>query len=119
MMKRALSDAAVLAAAALYLCLAGCSSTSVMRSDGIPWSKYLVGGGYQVNYKAPANGTAYFVDEFSRKILQTQSLEQGEKFEISISTIDEATRASFRNAGIDIACARFTLYFVPDKGAEL
>ena len=102
----------------MLLCLAGCSalptsSEGAFTESGIPHSRYLVGGGFSIEYIAPANGTAYWVEETSGKILQTKSMNSGDKAEFGGGSLDpEQIKQAL---GIDIKDTKFTLYFVPEK----
>ena len=107
------------ACVSMLLCLAGCSSLSTssecpFTKNGIPHSRYLVGGGFSIEYIAPANGTAYWVEETTGKILQTKSLNAGDKAEFSGSDPDSVKQA----LGIDFKDTKFTLYFVPIEAGE-
>ena len=107
------------ACVSVLLCLAGCSALSTssqgpFTKNGIPHSRYLVGGGYAIEYVAPADGTAYWVEETTQKILQTQSLNAGDKFEFTASDTDSVKEA----LGIDFKDTKFTLYFVPVEAPE-
>ena len=107
------------ACVSVLLCLAGCSGLSTSSAgpftrNGIPHSRYLVGGGFSIEYIAPANGTAYWVEETTRKILQTKSLNAGDKAEFTGSDPDSVKQA----LGIDFKDTKFTLYFVPIEAPE-
>ena len=84
------------------------------NSDGLPKQKFFVGGGLQIDWIAPVDGTIYLVEENTRKILMTKSLEAGEDFELSVSDMnsDEAKKL----LGVsDISKLNFSLYFIPTK----
>jgi len=105
----------------MLLCLAGCSTLSTssegpFTKNGIPHSRYLVGGGLSIEYIAPANGTAYWVEETTQRILETKSLNSGDKAEFGGGGVDPD---SVKEAlGIDIKDAKFTLYFVPIEAPQ-
>ncbi len=82
--------------------------------EGIPQRKYMVGGGVSVSYRAPADGTLYWVEETGRKIIMTKSLDSGEFFEEYLPLDDEHIQLLFK----DMEKTRFVLYFVPSVSAE-
>lgn len=104
-----------IACVSMLLSLAGCSTLSTsggpFTKNGIPHSRYLVGGGFSVEYIAPADGTAYWVEETTQKILETKSLNSGDKAEFGGASPDPDSVKQI--LGIDIKDAKFTLYFVP------
>ena len=73
----------------LGLFVAGCATQPGVggdgrfSKDGIPHERYLVGGGLNVSYTAPCDGTAYLVDASSKKYVSTESLKAGKDFEFS------------------------------------
>ena len=99
---------------ALSLSAAGCyggpSFNKAFNSNGIPKHQYLVGGGFEIEYVAPANGTAYWVEESTQKILETKSVSSGDKAEF---------KGDLRQVlGIDLKDIKLTLYFVPVEAPE-
>ena len=107
----------IAACVCVLLVLAGCSGLSTegpLTKNGIPHSRYLVGGGFSIEYVAPANGTVYWVEETTQKILQTKSVNSGDKAEFSGLDPDSVKQA----LGIDFKDTKFTLYFVPIEAAE-
>ncbi|MCK4628888.1 MAG: hypothetical protein KAT56_07780, partial [Sedimentisphaerales bacterium] len=100
---------------ALSLSAAGCyggpSFNKAFNSNGIPKHQYLVGGGFEIEYVAPANGTAYWVEESTQKILETKSLNSGDKAEFGGGAMDPAQVKQL--LGIDLKDVKFMLYFVP------
>ena len=100
---------------ALSLSAAGCyggpSFNKAFNSNGIPKHQYLVGGGFEIEYVAPANGTAYWVEESTQKILETKSLSSGDKAEFGGIVPEQAKQV----LGIDVKDVKFTLYFLPDS----
>lgn len=99
----------------LVACIAvgagGCSifRMSAFRSDGIPYEKYQVGGGWDIEYKAPAPGTVYLVEARSSKPIETKSLDEGDTYR---QVIDPG-ESRLKDMGIDPTVARFQLYFIP------
>jgi len=102
----------------VILCLGGCgrhirAGESVFAESGIPARQFLVGGGFEIKWVAPSNGTAYWVEETTQKILETRSVKEGEAVEFGGGSPEpEAIKAAL---GIEMADARFTFYFVPSK----
>lgn len=96
--------------------LAGCASSlhqtqGEFTSHGIPARHFLVGGGFEVFYRAPAKGTAYWVEETTAKILQTKSLEEDEDIEVEVQNLEPE---DFKKVvGVDVAKAKLSLYFIP------
>ena len=103
---------------ALSLSAAGCyggpSSNKVFTANDIPVRQYLVGGGFVIEYVAPVNGTAYWVEETTQKILQTKSLNSGDKAEFGGGDPKQLKQV----LGIDFKDIKFTLYFVPVEAPE-
>jgi hypothetical protein len=72
---------------ATILCLVlvtGCYM-SKFSDDGYPnfhADPYIVGGGQQIDFKIPCNGTAMLVDAHSRKVLITKTFKSGDTFSI-------------------------------------
>jgi hypothetical protein len=91
-----------------------CLTSPPFNSDGIPDSKYLVGGGLEIEYTAPSDGTAYWVDETTAKIITTESVAEGDTFDVG----DVDVQQMETTLGIAIHEAKFMLYFVPKKPKE-
>ena len=104
----------VLAAIAV---LTGCQTELVsdtggyFNSKGLPNSKYFVGGGLEIVWDAPQDGTAYLVEETTGKFIMTKSLKADERFDFSPGSVqpDEA-KSVF---GVEMAKLKFSLYFIP------
>ena len=96
-------------AATVTLTTLGCH-TAPAGGDGLPADRFLVGGGYEVTYTAPAAGTLVWAERTTRRVFITRSLEAGETFEESADPTDQTFREVL---GIDPADARLVLYFVP------
>jgi hypothetical protein len=95
----------------LWGTLAGCSSSC--RQWVTPSPRYFAGGGWEIDYVAPAAGTAYLVEQNSHALLLTKSLEAGEHL-----TLDpEPVEALVKRAKCGSGPANPALYFVP-QGAE-
>jgi hypothetical protein len=92
----------------------GCATSGfespVFSESGIPNQRYMVGGGFEIAYKAPSPGTAYVVETRTANIIKTQSLEEGQRFEFDIGAEPEEIEAIL---GIPFSEVRLHLYFVP------
>jgi hypothetical protein len=106
----------VILACCLAFMVGGCSGLegSAFRSDGIPQDKYLVGGGWQIDFTAPSNGTAYLVEMNYRKLLETKSLDEGESYRQNI----DPGESQLKDIGIDSSSARLALFFVPARPCQ-
>ena len=81
-------------------------------SKGLPNRKYLVGGGLDIEWRVPQNGTVYLVEETTGKIVITKSFPADKVFEFNPgSTEPEKTKEIF---GIDMSELKFSLYFIPN-----
>ena len=89
--------------------------TDVFDHDGIPDSRFLVGGGYFIIYRADVQGELFLVDETSERLLATVSLQPGEDHEMIYDIRDEKLAASLDALGIDPKKAEFKLFFVPRR----
>ena len=95
----------------MALSLAGCASSNPdFNHLSVPKKNFLVGGGFNIQYTAPCNGVAYWVEESTHKILETQSLKTNEKCEFNGKP--DVISASL---GISKTLIQLTLYFIPDK----
>ncbi len=74
-------------------------------------AKYLVGGGIDISYIPSVGGTAHWVEETSKKILQTKTLKSGETgtFVLSAQSPEDFEELT----GTKLSEAKFSLYFVP------
>jgi hypothetical protein len=102
----------------LVLCVSalfatGCASfqKTSFGFNGLPQEQYRVGGGFDIEYGAPAEGTFYLVDQSTGKFVITKDVTEGDTFEFSIDSqnIDDETRA----CGVDTRKSKLVLYFVP------
>lgn len=85
-------------------------------NNGLPQKQYYVGGGYIINFQAPADGTAYLVEANLAKIIQTDSLSTGEEYVLEIDPADEEIKNRMIAMGLTPDNPRdmkFELYFVP------
>jgi len=98
----------------LILNLAGCSSLSSSSNreftkKGIPQQKYLIGGGFEISYMPHIAGTAYWVDENTKRILVTETVEAEEA--VIFGQNNDVFEESY---GIPIKDAKLSLYFIPN-----
>jgi hypothetical protein len=101
----------------LVLCVSaffatGCASSqkTSFGFNGLPQEQYRVGGGFDIEYNAPADGTFYLVDQSSGKFVITKDATEGDTFEFSIDSGDMDEAKAF---GIDLEKSKLVLYFVP------
>jgi hypothetical protein len=96
--------------------LAGCTVSSQtdrqFTQRGIPAKEFLVGGGFQINYTAPAEGTVYWVEETTAKILETRSVTDDENVEFKMDVEADEFKQSI---GVEMAKAKMSLYFIPRR----
>jgi hypothetical protein len=99
------------------LVVGGCAESLQKSRDftgtGIPAKEYLVGGGFEIRYTAPADGTSYWVEETHAKVLATKSVTEGDDIEFKVEMEDPNEFAMW--AGIEPAKARLSLYFIPHR----
>lgn len=91
----------------------GSGSARAFDADGIPHERYYVGGGFMVDYTAPAAGTVYWTDNAARKVIVTQSVEAGERFE-SPGSMPQPKEYE-KVMGSPLRDAKFMLYFIPNE----
>jgi hypothetical protein len=93
----------------LGMIVAGCNTVS--QAPGLPRGVQAVGGGLQIYWKAPSDGTVYLVEQASRKIIETKSLDAGEIYEFDIDAED--AEVFEKVTGLNLTPARLALYFKP------
>ncbi|MBP8303641.1 MAG: hypothetical protein KBE04_05895 [Phycisphaerae bacterium] len=109
----------LLAAMGLVGCEASLQTGASLARDrqftqrGVPARQYLVGGGFKINYTAPADGTVYWVEETTGKILETTSVTEDEDVEFEVNLSDIEPDEFERRIGVDVAKAKMGLYFIP------
>ena len=86
----------------------------VFTVEGIPHQKYMVGGGFAVEFKAPCAGTLFWVEQTERRIMMTKQLQEGQTFEEYVPVDQEEFRLLFRH----LDKTRFVLYFVPAQPTD-
>lgn len=115
-MKTALMIVAILA-----LFLGGCATigmSGAFRSDGLPEEDYYVGGGFSLNYLAHEHGIVYVVENVSGKILITESLKKGSRYQADINPTEDEVHLRLKSIGIDPTNMKLSLYFVPAKETQ-
>ena len=101
----------------ILLFMVSCASTRVFTETGMPHAKFQVGGGWEINYKAPSNGTLYWVETKGGKILQTQSVQKGKEVEFGAMpdpTDPDIIKAVEELMGVPLGEVDLRLYFVPE-----
>lgn len=83
-----------------------------MTADGLPVDQYLVGGGFEIAYVAPVDGTAVWANKNNGQILMTQTMTAGETFEQSADPTEEDF---MKVMGQDASQVRLVLYFTPSS----
>lgn len=101
------------AAALLIGISTGCQTSRTMSNNGVPSKNYLVGGGYNVDFTAPAKGIAYVVEETTQRVIQLKSMDRDDRFRAEIDNGEDSEKI----LGIKPSAARFTFYFVPEAVA--
>jgi hypothetical protein len=104
------------------LVLGGCATTGMSGAfdkDGLPKQQYYVGGGAVMNYRAPGvPGTVYVVEENSRTLIVTESLDKDKVYNLNIDLKDDDVHMGLKAMGMDPLNLKFALYFVPQQQAE-
>ena len=76
----------------------------------LPPQELIVGGGFQIDYTAPRNGTVVLADRNRGQILVTRSTSAGERYQFNFDPHAPQNAGLF---GDDLSDARPTLYFLP------
>ena len=104
------------------LFLGGCATTGMSGAfdkDGLPKQQYYVGGGFSINYRAQGvPGNVYVVEENSKKLIATESLDKDQVYSFNFDTSNEDVHMRLKEVGIDPLNLEFSLYFVPQQQAE-
>jgi hypothetical protein len=106
------------------LFLAGCTSPRYSGGPQLPANAKTVGGGLSIKWTAPATGTAILTEVDSGKLIKTQSLNVGDKFEFDPLAAEntqllESMFGKPNRKGDQVLSplpkhARIVLYFVPE-----
>lgn len=106
------------------LFLAGCTTTS----SNLPSGARLVGGGLDIKYEAPSDGTVILLERTSGRIVATESLSEGSTFDFGsdysgcnevIFSMFAASNAVPTNVMTPVPTNTFfQLYFVPAKARD-
>ncbi|HSV98662.1 MAG TPA: hypothetical protein VLI39_00710 [Sedimentisphaerales bacterium] len=100
--------------AALMMGIAGCSTLGPLQGADLPRDAQIVGGGFRVDWIAPADGTVLLYERKSGKLVETESLSEGDSYEYDMDLSDEEVTQTFEKAfGIPVKDARLVLYFKP------
>ena len=107
---------ALLTAALLLGLGSGCSTVKRFIPGNQPEKKLppqelIVGGGFQIDYTAPRNGTVVLADRNRGQILVTRSMSAGERYQFNFDPHAPQNAGLF---GDDLSDARPTLYFLPE-----
>ncbi len=98
------------------LLFTGCSNLQPQfDANGIPAARYRVGGGFEIDYRAPVTGTAVVVEDTSHRVWVTQSVDELESFTFRISADDADLH---ERLGPNASAATFSLYFVPANAKQ-
>lgn len=107
---RGLAAAAIVG---LMLVGEGCTTIAPLQGNDLPRDVQIVGGGFRINWIAPTDGTVYLYEKKSGKIVETESLSEGDSYEFEMDLDEEVTR-TFENAfGVSMKEAKLVLYFKP------
>ncbi|MBN2684514.1 MAG: hypothetical protein JXR40_04500 [Pontiellaceae bacterium] len=102
----------------LGLVLAGCTTMQLGdRSDlftdkGLPNERYMVGGGFEIDFDAPCDGTAYLVDVSVGRYIKTEYLDFEESFYFPDYVVEQLLEDGEVAKVIDLR-----LYFIPAENA--
>ena len=93
---------------AVLLLAVGCASTS-----NVPSGAKVVGGGLEIDWEAPADGTAILMETTTGKTVATKSVAEGGagfRFDLTTQQDADTLQAIFPTMPTN---AQFVLYFVP------
>jgi hypothetical protein len=103
--------------AILLVCMtsmSGCIMVSDPKSEPakniLPKDSQKVGGGFEIAYLMPEDGTVVLIDKTTGKTIQTISLKEGETFDFVCRASDQKL---FKDMGVEIQRADFVLYSYP------
>ncbi|MCL5282018.1 MAG: hypothetical protein M1376_19160 [Planctomycetes bacterium] len=94
------------------LVVGGCGAGKPAPVVRLPDAPQMVGGGIMIEWKAPERGTVYLVEKQTGKIIETRSLEEGEVYSFTATSVVQADEFE-QMLGIRFSRARFLLYFEP------
>jgi hypothetical protein len=101
---------------AYLVLMSGCIIVSDTKSDpaksALPKESQKVGGGFEIAYLMPEDGTVVLIDKTTGKTIQTISLKEGETFDFLCRATDQKM---FKDMGVDIQRADFVLYSYPKR----
>jgi hypothetical protein len=112
--RRSCVSVGIAVTAALMMGIAGCSALGPLQRADLPRDAQIVGGGFRIDWVAPADGTVLLYERKSGKLVETESLSEGDSYEFEIDLSDEEVTETFKKAfGIPVKDARLVLYFKP------
>jgi hypothetical protein len=112
--KMTLTKIICLAALAASLFLAGCATRTAMTSNGLPPDKFLIGGGFKIDWTAPTDGTFIVAEQNTGKILVTESATEDEDVQFTIGD-DEDLATLEKMIGLPMKDVRIQAYWIPAK----
>ncbi|MDH7598027.1 MAG: hypothetical protein QHH07_00130 [Sedimentisphaerales bacterium] len=86
-------------------------TASQFTPEGVPDRRFLVGGRFDVEYRAPSEGTLYWVEDNTKTIIATKSVDPGTSVQFQwvpefASLLGDPNRPS---------SVKLSLYFVPNQ----
>lgn len=97
---------------------AGCRTIGPLQGTDLPRDVQIVGGGFRIEWVAPADGTVYLYEKKSGKIVETESISEGDSYEFEMD-LDAEVAQTFENAfGTPLKEAKLVLYFKPAPSAS-
>ncbi|NLH43457.1 MAG: hypothetical protein GX448_16575 [Planctomycetes bacterium] len=104
----------IVALVGLSMVAAGCATGGSLQRGDLPRGAEIVGGGFRVEWTAPADGTVILYEKKTGKIVETESVSEGSSYDFDMDISDEDVTQTFERAfGIPVEHARFVLYFKP------
>jgi len=94
------------------LTTSGCALRKLSVDSRLPDKPRLVGGGMVIEWRAREPGTVYLIEKETGKMIETRTLEEGEVYSFSATSIVQADEFE-QMLGIRFAHAHFLLYFQP------
>ncbi len=90
-------------------------SEAAFTKCGIPERQFLVGGGFDIRYIAPADGTVFWVEERTQRIVVMRSVEEGEEVSLGESMDRREVEDTL---GMYTRRVKLSLYFMPGRVAS-
>lgn len=98
----------------LGLLFSGCAVTGLggaYDKNGLPKPHYYVGGGFSVDFTAPVPGVLYVVEEHTRALISSESLDQGESFSVDMTS--QGDLDYLEENGVELKNVKIGVYYVP------